>query len=47
MTKIKTVHDLEFDDKNFNKGNEHGKALIKKSIEDFGTGRSILVDMKL
>ena len=44
MTKIKTVHDLEFDNKNFNKGNEQGKALIKKSIEDFGTGRSILVD---
>ena len=44
MKEIKTVNDLEFDNKNFNKGNEQGKALIKKSIEDFGTGRSILVD---
>lgn len=44
MTKIKTVHDLEFDTQNFNKGNEQGKALIKKSITEHGTGRSILVD---
>ena len=44
MTKIRTVHDLEFDKQNFNKGNEQGKALIKKSISEHGTGRSILVD---
>lgn len=44
MTDIKTVHDLEFDSKNFNKGNEQGKALIKKSISEHGAGRSILVD---
>ena len=44
MKKIKTVHDLEFDKQNFNKGNEQGKALIKKSITEHGTGRSILVD---
>ena len=44
MKKIKTVHDLEFDKQNFNKGNEQGKALIKKSISEHGTGRSILVD---
>jgi len=44
MTKIKTVHDLEFDKQNFNKGNEQGKSLIKKSITEHGTGRSILVD---
>jgi len=44
MSKIKTIHDLEFDNKNFNKGNEHGKELIKKSLKDHGAGRSILVD---
>jgi len=44
MKKIKTVHDLEFDKQNFNKGNEQGKSLIKKSITEHGTGRSILVD---
>lgn len=32
------------DDKNFNKGSEAGKLLIKKSIEKFGAGRSILLD---
>ena len=36
--------DLIFDDKNFNKGNEAGKALIEKSFKQFGAGRSILID---
>ena len=36
--------DLIFDDKNFNKGNEAGKALIEKSFKHFGAGRSILID---
>lgn len=38
------VKDLIQDDKNFNKGTKQGKALIKKSFKNFGTGRSILLD---
>jgi sporulation protein YlmC with PRC-barrel domain len=39
-----TVNDLIPDDKNYNKGNEKGGALIKKSISKLGAGRSILID---
>lgn len=35
---------LRQDDKNFNKGTKKGKKLIKKSIQTFGAGRSILID---
>lgn len=38
------VTDLVFDDKNFNKGTEYGKALLDKSMQKFGAGRSVLLD---
>jgi hypothetical protein len=41
--KIK-ISELIPDDKNFNAGSEYGGALIKKSFEKFGAGRSILID---
>lgn len=41
--KIK-ISDIKLDDKNFNAGSEYGGALIKKSFEKFGAGRSILID---
>lgn len=41
MTKIRN---LKQDNKNFNKGNAKGQAMIKASLEEFGAGRSILVD---
>ena len=41
---IKTLSDLTPDNKNFNKGTEHGGRLLGDSISRFGCGRSILVD---
>lgn len=38
------IDTLSQDDHNFNKGTEAGKKLMKKSFEQFGAGRSILVD---
>lgn len=38
------LSDLIEDDKNYNKGNDAGKALIGKSLKEFGAGRSILLD---
>ena len=40
----KTIKDLKFDDKNFNKHNKDGMALLEKSLQKFGAGRSILID---
>lgn len=47
MSKEKNVMDIKElvpDDHNFNKGTEQGKALMKKSFEELGAGRSILID---
>jgi len=44
MTEIKTINDLKIDELNANKGTESGKKLVKSSIENYGFGRSILVD---
>lgn len=46
MAKLKqgNVEDLIDDDKNANRGNEHGQELIEQSIETLGLGRSVLVD---
>ena len=38
------ISDLKFDDKNFNKHTEYGMGLLEKSLQEFGAGRSILVD---
>lgn len=38
------ISDLKFDDKNFNKHTEYGMSLLEKSLQEFGAGRSILVD---
>ena len=38
------ISELIPDDKNFNKGTEQGKELIKNSLTQFGAGRSILID---
>lgn len=32
------------DDRNFNRGTDEGKKLIRKSLHDFGAGRSVLID---
>lgn len=40
----KSIHDLKQDKSNPNKGNSKGNELIGKSLDKFGTGRSILVD---
>ncbi len=39
-----TIDQVIQDDRNFNIGNEKGDALIQKSIDEFGAGRSILLD---
>lgn len=39
-----SVHALEFDDANFNKGTQYGAHLLEESIGKFGLGRSILID---
>lgn len=47
MTKakvIRRVRDLLPDDRNANKGTERGAALLEKSLQQFGAGRSVLVD---
>lgn len=41
---VEKVSDLTPDRMNANKGNERGKALIEKSLRDYGAGRSILID---
>ena len=38
------ISDLRFDDKNFNDHSEYGMSLLEKSLQDFGAGRSILID---
>lgn len=38
------ISDLKFDDKNFNKHTQYGMGLLEKSLNQFGAGRSILVD---
>ncbi len=44
MSKKAKLKDLVPDDRNYNKGNEFGNALIEKSLSKFGAGRSILLD---
>lgn len=38
------ITDIIQDDKNLNKGTADGKAMITKSLQKFGAGRSILLD---
>lgn len=38
------ISDLRFDDKNMNDHTEYGMSLLEKSLQDFGAGRSILID---
>ena len=38
------ISDLKFDDKNFNKHTQEGMALLGKSLQELGAGRSILID---
>lgn len=38
------ISELKFDDKNFNKHTQRGMGLLEKSLNDYGAGRSILVD---
>jgi len=38
------ISELIADDKNYNKGNDVGNSLIKKSLKKHGAGRSILID---
>ena len=38
------ISELKFDNKNFNKHTQRGMGLLEKSLNEFGAGRSILVD---
>lgn len=38
------ISELKFDDKNFNDHSEYGMSLLEKSLQEFGAGRSILID---
>ena len=38
------IDELKFDDKNFNDHTEFGMSLLEKSLQEFGAGRSILID---
>lgn len=44
MAKKNKISDLVFDDKNFNKHSQFGNSLVEKSLQQFGAGRSILID---
>ena len=45
MTKdIQTLDDLTPDDRNANKGTPRGQYMVQHSLEQYGAGRSILVD---
>lgn len=44
MIKRTKIEDYQTDANNANKGNERGRALVKKSIGDYGAGRSVLAD---
>lgn len=41
---VLSVEDLEFDDKNPNKGTDRGRDTVRNSIVENGFGRSILID---
>jgi hypothetical protein len=41
-----SVDDLEFDDKNPNRGTDRGRETVRNSITELGFGRSILIDRK-
>lgn len=38
------IDELKFDDENFNKHTEFGMSLLEKSLQEFGAGRSVLID---
>lgn len=38
------IEDLKQDTLNFNKGTDEGKELLKRSLQEYGAGRSILID---
>ena len=41
---MSNISELKFDDKNFNKHTQKGMGLLEKSLQQFGAGRSILID---
>lgn len=41
---MSTIADLRFDDKNFNRHTSRGMGLLENSLQQFGAGRSILID---
>lgn len=43
-TKTGKISDLTLDDNNFNRHTEEGKKMLRKSIDKFGYGRSIVAD---
>ena len=38
------MNEIKFDKRNYRKHDKKNKSLIKKSLEKFGAGRSIVVD---
>lgn len=41
---MSNISELKFDDKNMNDHTEYGMSLLEKSLQQFGAGRSILID---
>jgi DNA modification methylase len=39
-----TIADLKFDENNANKGTQRGRGLLEKSLQQYGAGRSVLID---
>ncbi len=42
--KQQKISDLKFDKRNANKGTQRGAYMLEKSLQDFGAGRSVLID---
>lgn len=44
VKRLRRVEDLEPDRRNANRGTERGAAMLERSLEELGAGRSILID---
>ena len=42
--RIQTLEDLQRDPLNANRGTDRGRDLLRRSLKDYGAGRSIVVD---
>ncbi len=44
MTETATINDLRQDDHNANTGTDRGREMVRQSLQDYGAGRSVLLD---